>query len=378
MWNRIQHVAIFSVILIPIDVSPFYSGISHWRTIRDESRFIQAEKDQPSYSVEQVREIVDNILLFQRTNGGWPKDYDMLAVLTDSQRAIVQQTRDNNDTSYDNGNIHSQVEYLANAYSQEPNFEWRAACERGFDFIIRSQYPNGGFPQRFPNPKSFHAHITFNDGVMVGIVRLLQKASEGKKPFEWLDETRRSQAKSSITIAIDCILQCQIRVDGKRTGWCQQHDEKTLEARSARTFELASICPQETSEMVRFLMQHPNPSPAIIDAVRDAIAWLRKVSLSGTRVDKVKSTKETFLRHTTDMDVVVVADPDAPLIWARYYEIGTNRPIFAGRAGIKKYALSDVERERRTGSLWYGGWPQALIDKEYSTWCSRFSILENP
>jgi PelA/Pel-15E family pectate lyase len=378
MWNRIQHVAIFSAILMPIDVSPFYSGISHWRNIRDQTRFIQPEKDQPSYSVEQVRDIVDNVLLFQRTNGGWPKDYDMLAVLTDSQRAIVVQTRDSEDTSYDNGNIHSQVEYLAQAYTQESNSTWRAACERGFDFIIRSQYANGGFPQRFPNPKSFHANITFNDGVMVGIVRLLQKASEAKMPFEWLDDARRSQAKDSIGIAIECILQCQILVDGKRTGWCQQHDEKTFEARPARTFELASICPQETSEIVRFLMQQANPKPATIDAIHDAVAWLREVSLTAVRVNKVKSTTETFLRHSTDFDVVVVADPDAPLLWARHYEIGTNRPIFAGRDGIKKYALADIERERRTGTAWYGGWPQSLVDEEYTHWCSRFNVREKP
>ncbi len=137
MWNRIQHVAIFSAVLMPVDVSPFHSGISHWRNIRDETRFIQPEKEQPSYSVEQVREIVDNILLFQRTNGGWPKDYDMLAVLTDSQRSIVEQTRNNEDASYDNGNIHSQVEYLAQAYSQESQPTWREACERGFDFLVR-------------------------------------------------------------------------------------------------------------------------------------------------------------------------------------------------------------------------------------------------
>ncbi len=113
-------------------------------------------------------------------------------------------------------------------------------------------------------------------------------------------------------------------------------------------------------------MQQPNPNPAIIDAIRDAIEWLRLVPLTGTRVNKVKSTKVTFLRHTTDLDVVVVADPDAPVLWARHYEIGTNRPIFAGRDGIKEYTLAEIERERRTGSVWYGGWPQGLLDKEYA------------
>ncbi len=87
MWNQIQRVSVFFAVLMPIDVSPFYSGISHWRNIRDETRFIQPEKDQPSYATDQVQEIVDNILLFQRKNGGWPKDYDMLAVLTGPQRA---------------------------------------------------------------------------------------------------------------------------------------------------------------------------------------------------------------------------------------------------------------------------------------------------
>jgi PelA/Pel-15E family pectate lyase len=37
----------------------------------------------------------------------------------------------------------------------------------GLDFILRSQYANGGFPQRFPSSNGFHAHITFNDGVMM-------------------------------------------------------------------------------------------------------------------------------------------------------------------------------------------------------------------
>lgn len=368
MWNRIQHVVIFSALLMPIDVSTFQSGISHWRNIRDETRFIQPEKDQPSYSVDQVREIVDNILLFQRTNGGWPKDYDMLAVLSESQRTIVEQTRSNDDTSYDNGNIHSQVEYLAQAYSQSAEPIWRTACERGFDFIIRSQYANGGFPQRFPNPKSFHAHITFNDGVMIGIVNVLQKASEGKSPFEWLDESRRNQAKEAVRLAVECILKCQILVEGKRTGWCQQHDQKAFEARPARTFELASICPQETTEIVRFLMQQPSPSPAIIEAVHDAVTWLRAVRLTGIRVDKTKANQETFLRHSADFDRIVVEDSQAPSLWARHYEIGTNRPIFAGRDGFKKYALAEIDRDRRTGSAWYGDWPRRLLDQEYAGW----------
>lgn len=347
--------------LTPIEVSGFYSSIHHWRDLRDANRFIQAEPDQASYGPGQVAEIVANILLYQRSDGGWPKDYDMLAVLTQAQRATVQATRDRHDCSYDNSNLHSQVKYLAQAVAQTGNPQWRAACERGLDFMLRSQYPNGGFPQRFPNPKSYHAHITFNDGVMIGILRVLAEASEQQPHFAWLDDARRQRARQSVARGIECILRCQIEVDGQKTGWCQQHDADNYAAAPARTFELASICPQETSDIVRFLQQRETRSEEVELAIAAAINWLKRVQLDGLRVERIASERAEFERHTTDFDVVLVEDATAPPLWARHYEIETNRPIFAGRDGVKKYALADIERERRTGTPWYGRWPQSLL-----------------
>ena len=354
--------------LTPINVSGFSSSAQHWRDLRDESRFIQAEPNQPSYPPAQVREIVANILLFQRANGGWPKDYDMTAILTEAQRAKVHATRTRADTSFDNGNLHSQVAYLAQACAQAVEPAWRDACERGLDFILAAQYPNGGFPQRYPQPKDFHAHITFNDSAMIGCLNVLQDAAGGAPRFDWLDAARRERARAAVQRGVGCILKCQIRVDGCLTGWCQQHDEQTYEARPARTFELASLCPQDTTEILRFLMRLDPPAAEVVTAMDAAVAWLEKVKLSGIRVEKIKAPVEMFLRHTADFDKVVVKDPTAPALWARHYEIGTNRPIFAGRDGVKKYALAEIERERRTGTPWYGTWPQKLIEREYPAW----------
>ena len=242
--------------------------------------------------------------------------------------------------------------------------------------MLRSQYPNGGVPQRFPNASSFHAHVTFNDGVMIGVLNVLDDAARGAPHFRWLDDERRKLAEQAVRRGIACILGCQIKVAGRLTGWCQQHDERTLKPRSARTFELASICPQETAEIVRFLMRDKLPNKDIIDSVEAAIAWLKDVQLTGIRVEKVKSTRESFLRHDTDIDVVVVADPDAKPIWARHYEIGTDRPIFSGRDGVKKYELAGIERERRTGTAWYGGWALSLIEREYPAWRQRTLVSQ--
>jgi hypothetical protein len=192
--------------LAPIALSGFHDSAHHWRFIRDEGRFIQATPDQPAYSEEQVREIVANILLFQRANGGWPKDYDMAAVLTDEQKAAVLATRGQEDASFDNGNLHSQVSYLARAVAQIDEPSWRAACLRGLDFLLAAQYPNGGFPQRYPGAKDFHAHITFNDYVTIGILNVLQDAASGESQFSWLDDARREKAKDAVQRGIDCIL----------------------------------------------------------------------------------------------------------------------------------------------------------------------------
>lgn len=336
--------------LTPIDVSGFRDSARHWREIRNEGRFIKVEPNQPSYAPTQVREIVTNILLFQRDNGGWPKDYDMTAILTEAQKAGVRATHNQADASFDNGNLHSQVAYLAQACAQTGEPAWRDACVRGFDFILSAQYPNGGFPQQFPRPKDFHAHITFNDYAMIGCLHVLKDAADGAPRFAWLDIGRRERARVAVQRAVECLWKCQIRVAGKLTGWCQQHDELTYEARPARTFELASICPQDTTEILRFLMRLEKPDPGIVQAMDAAVAWLAKVKLSGIRVEKVKAPKEEFLRHTADFDKVVVRDATAPPLWARHYEIGTDRPIFAGRDAVKKYSLAEIERERRTGT----------------------------
>ncbi len=117
---------------VQFDVRGFQDGAAHWRGIRNEDRFIQAEKDQPRYKPTQIREIAENILQFQRSNGGWPKDYDMLAVLTEGQREKVLQTRSEEDTSFDNHNTAPQTEYLARVYAETGEGRYRKGRNGGW------------------------------------------------------------------------------------------------------------------------------------------------------------------------------------------------------------------------------------------------------
>ena len=176
--------------------------------------------------------------------------------------------------------------------------------------------------------------------------------------YEFLEKEDRIQAKAAVSKGIDCILHTQIKQNGKLTAWCAQHDEKTLAPAWARSYEPPSISGAESVGVVRFLMSVEKPTPKIIAAVEGSVAWFRSVAIHGIRLEK-------FIDAAGQDDKRVVADPDAGPLWARFYEIGSNRPIFLDRDSVVRYAFSEIGQERRTGYAYYGSWAAKILADEY-------------
>lgn len=353
------------------DVSGFQDSKQHWMDITDHEQVIVPSKDQSDYKTSDVRQIADNILLYQQPNGGWPKNYDMLAILTDSQKAILAEHRDSLRTTFDNGATYTQIEYLAKAYSLLHEKKYKDAALRGLNFILEAQYANGGWPQFYPDVSGYRKYITFNDGAMNGVMRVLQDITQDKSYYSFVDDNLRKKAESAYQKGIDCILKCQIVENGTPTVWCQQHDNITLAPVGARTFELPSKVSAESVEIVRLLMNVKNPNKEIIDAVKNAVAWFQKVEIKGERVKTILAKEVVYKYHETNKDRIVVNDSSAPPIWTRYYDLKTDRPFFANRDGKAVYKFSEVARERRTGYAWFGYWPQRLISEEYPAWSKK-------
>jgi PelA/Pel-15E family pectate lyase len=123
----------------------------------------------------------------------------------------------------------------------------------------------------------------------------------------------------------------------------------------------------ESVGIVGFLMSIKDPSPAVIEAIESAVAWFEQAQLKG-----IKWVEKADASQPNGIDRVVVKDPEGGPIWARFYEIGSNRPIFVGRDGVVKYSVAEIEHERRTGYSWYVTEPAKLLKNDYPAWREKY------
>ena len=357
-----------------VDPKPFADNAGHWYSIADKHNMINALPGKPRYKPSDITSIADNILLLQKENGGWPKNYDVFAILTDAQKDSVLAAKSATNTTFDNGSTYTQIAVLANVYTATREEKYKMAALKGFEFILKAQYKNGGWPQYYPIEKNnYSSHITFNDGALEGIINLLKDVSDGKPEYAFLDKEQHDKIVAAYNKAIPCIIKMQINDAGKPTAWCQQYDEVTLQPAWARKFEPPSICNGESAGVVLFLMSLKNPSKEVIASVQNAVAWFKASEILNTVVKTIPADRmETPYRISTT-DRIVVTDSTAPPIWTRYYELKTHRPLFCNRDSKVVYSLAEVNRERRDGYAWYTYAPQKVLDK-YPEWQKKWNV----
>jgi len=318
------------------------------------------------YGSAEALRIGENVLSYQRKSGGWPKNIDMAVPLSESGRARVEGEKGLNDSTIDNDSTTTQIRFLARVYESTGRQSLAAGISTGIRFLLAAQYPNGGWPQYFPLRSDYSRQITYNDDAMVHVMELLRDIAAVKAPFAFVDRATREQATKAVDMGIQVTLAAQVKVSGKLTSWCAQHDARTLEPCRARTYELPSLSGRESVGIIRFLMSIDQPSAGVVRAIEAGVEWVRSSAIRGWRVDR-----KADLSLPRGFDYVLVADPSAPPIWARFYDIATNRPMFVGRDGIVRQRLADVEYERRTGYTYLGPFAAGLLDNDYPAWRKR-------
>ncbi|MBL9214740.1 MAG: pectate lyase [Opitutaceae bacterium] len=321
------------------------------------------KQDPAWYAGPEARAVAASIRQYQTEPGGWPKNADLSR--PPSAEFLARTEPDHRAPTIDNGGTTTPLRILARVAAAGDDAS-RASFLRGLEYLLAAQYESGGWPQYYPLRPGYYTHITYNDDAMVNVLRLLRDVAAGGEPYGFVDADRRRRSAAAVERGVACILRTQVVQDGRLTAWCAQHDETTFAPAWARRFEPPSLSGMESVGLVRFLMSLEQPSPAVVAAVEGAVAWFAAVPVRGLRLEDAPGADGRPDRRA-------VADPAAPPLWARFYELGTNRPLFVGRDQVFHYDFNAVERERRLGYAYLGTWPAALLAKEYPRWRARHS-----
>ena len=170
-------------------------------------------KQKPQwYQTDEAARIGDQLLLYQKDNGGFEKNVDMAADAHEAraEKLLASKKGETSETTIDNRTTYPQVAYLARVItasmlkaSPPANLpKYKEAFNKGLDYLLASQYENGGFPQFYPLKKGYYSHITFNDDAMIGVLRVLRDIAKKKDDYSFVDEERRLKAETAVEKAI--------------------------------------------------------------------------------------------------------------------------------------------------------------------------------
>ena len=288
-----------------------------------------------------------NMISFQVPAGGWSKAVNYAAPRQPGMAFTSQNEPEHYAGTIDNRSTTDQLKFLALRQTGTPDVKVRAAAEKGLDYLMEAQFPNGGWPQCYPLEGSYHDGITLNDDAMLHVMEILQLATSGDKGWAWLDAARKAKAAAALARGVQALLALQVKLEGKLTVWSAQYDPLSMQPVSARGYELASLSGGESVSALRFLFTLRPVTPEITAAIDAGMAWFAAHEIPGN------------------------ADG-----WARFYDLHTQQPFFPGKRDGKAWASEEAMRKVNPGGYdfavkkprdlpkWHKKWLQALAKEQ--------------
>ncbi len=317
------------------------------------------------YGSEEAKAVADAMLKNQNPDGGWFKvgsSNDLSQVYDrDTFPTYRQKSTIDNDATY------IQIMTLAKVYEKTNNEAYKESAIRGIEYLLEGQYDNGGWPQFFPNSEGYHRHITFNDNAIANTLNVMRDVASQKGEFAFVSDDLASRAKASMDKGLRFVLDNQVVVDGKKTGWCAQYNVDTLACERGRSYELASISGDESVKVIKFLMSIENPSAEVVESINSAVAFLKAEEIPGKKMIKTPDDTMEFGVNR------VVIDKEGSSVWPRFINLENLEPLYSNRQGDKLDKFEDVSYERRVKYSWLVTSPGKLFKNDYPKWQEQYS-----
>lgn len=216
-----------------------------------------ATKDEFYYT---MAEKVANILIFgQLECGGWNYFFDLAGessiqkwykTIGKNAWGCSEFHKYYGNATFDDKTTSDAANFILRIYLEKHDPRFKVSLDKAINFILESQYPIGGWPQRYPlvhvknNESDYSNHITLNDAVLDENIEFLLRC------YHLLSDKR---AYDAIIRAMNCVKSLQQNYP--TAGWADQYS-LDLKPASAREFEPAAISISTTVSSINNLMYY--------------------------------------------------------------------------------------------------------------------------
>jgi len=300
------------------------------------------------YGGQESIRIANNLIYFQRHDGGWPRGSGQggnaphnpadIANIPQERLLLGLEQRDRNDSYFGRGITTNETWFMLRMYEATRIPRFGESAMAGLEAILRTQYQEGegrgGWPYNITEPRGYLRYVTINDDSYVTIMSMLQSIKNGQMPSVIYGELRERVEQAYID-GLDMILRLQVPstafADGQErlTAWAQQMSPETGLPGWGREFEPPSISGSESIDIIRFLMDIPDPCERIQNAIHSAIYFFAYAEMVGYSYHREIQNTANPAWGATDREIRV--SPGSANLWARFICVDTFNPIFSDR-----------------------------------------------
>ncbi|MDG2522223.1 pectate lyase [Caulobacter segnis] len=209
--------------------------------------------------------------------------------------------------TFDDAGTAEASQFMLRIYLEKKDKQYWAPLQKAISFVLDSQYPVGGWPQRYPLTKDgglhgnadYTGYITFNDDVAGENLEFLLMVYQTLGDQRVVDPINRAMNSFVVT-----------QQPQPQPGWGLQHTVEDLKPAGARTYEPKAFATHTTAQNVTSMMgfYRLTGDPKFLARIPEALDWLDQVKLP-PELAKDGRTHPTFI------------------------EIGTGKALFIHRSG---------------------------------------------